>query len=227
MRVQVVLLVVAASVCTAVVSLAGGPARLVAGLVLALVIPARLAVLALFADRDPERRLLRLTLAAPLGLAVCTVAGAEVAVLRPGFHPAASALALLLACAALAVVALIRSRPSAPFSLPLSRVVVLCALPALVLSGFAGWRVAVFARSPGPAYTEFALDSANSVQVRSHERATRRFRLEMTVDGQVSETAGFDLRPGETARFVVAGGGSVRARLFVAGQASPYRELSF
>ena len=63
--------------------------------------------------------------------------------------------------------------------------------------------------------------------MRSHERATRRFRLETSVDGQVSETAEFDLRPGETAQFVVAEGGTVRARLYVAGQDAPYRELSF
>jgi len=229
MRVQVVLLVVAASVCTAVVSLVGGPAggpvRFAAGLVLALVVPARLAVLALFADRDPERLFLRLTLAVPLGLAVCAVAGALVAV---GFDPSRSALVLLLACVVLAVVAFLRAPASAPVWRPsLSWAVVLCAVPALVLTGFVAWRVAVFAGAPGPAYTEFAVDSANSLEVRSHERATRRFRLETSVDGQVSETAEFDLRPGETARFLVTGGGSVRARLYVAGQASPYRELSF
>jgi hypothetical protein len=227
MRVQVVLLVVAASMCTAIVSLVGGPARFAAGLVLALVIPARLAVLALVADLDPERRLLRVTLAVPLGLAVCTVAGAAVALVHRGFDPARSALALLLACVVLAVVALIRSHPSPVYSLPVSRLVVLCTLPALVLTGFAVWRAATIAREPGPAYTEFAADSANSVEVRSHERATRRFRLETSVDGQVSETAEFDLRPGESARFVVADGASVRARLYVSGQAAPYRELSF
>jgi hypothetical protein len=235
MRVRVVVLVVPASACTAVVSLAGGPARFVAGLVLALVIPGWLAVLALV-PADPERRLLRLTLVVPLGLGVCAVAGTAVALLWPGFNPARSALALLVACVLLAIrpLALLRGSSGQNRGLGhyfgeavISRGLVLCALPALALTGFAVWRVADFTREPGPAYTEFATDSANSLEVRSHERATRRFRLETSVDGQVSETAEFDLRPGETARFVVAGGGVVRARLYVAGQDAPYRELSF
>jgi hypothetical protein len=227
MRVRVVLLIVAASVCTAVVSLAGGPARFVAGLVLALVIPGWLAVLALV-PADAERRLLRVTLAVPLGLAVCALAGAGVALVGRGFEPARSALAVLLAGVGLAVVALVRAPAALPVRRPsVSRGLMLCALPAVALTGFAVWRVAEFAREPGPAYTEFATDSATSLEVRSHERATRRFRLETSVDGQVSETAEFDLRPGETARFVVAGGGTVRARLYVAGQDAPYRELSF
>ncbi len=221
MRVVVVGLVVAASAGTAVVSLTGGPARFVAGLVLALVIPSALAALALGRD------LLRVVVAIPVGLAVGAVAGAVVAVVRPGFDPPVSGLALLLACVGLAVVALIRSRGrlAVPtFAVP--RVVVLCAVPVLVVTGFAVWRIAAFAREPGPAYTEFAADTATSVEVRSHERATRRFRLETSVDGQMSETAEFDLRPGETVRFTVSPGANVRARLFVAGQTTPYRELT-
>lgn len=220
-RVVVVGLVVAASACTAVVSLTGGPARFVAGLVLALVIPTGLAFLGLVSD------LLRVVVAIPLGLAACAVAGFVVAVVRPGFDPAVSGLALLLGCVGLAVVALIRPSRLSLRNVTVSRTVLLCAVPVLVLTGFTVWRIAAFAREPGPAYTEFAADTATSLEVVSHERATRRFRLETSVDGRVSETAEFDLRPGETARFPVAPGANVRARLFVAGRSTPYRELSF
>jgi hypothetical protein len=220
MRVRIVALVVTASVCTAVVSLTGGPARFLAGLVLALVIPSCLAFLALAPGP------VRVVLAVPLGLAACAVAGAVVAVVKPGFDPAMSALALLLACVVLAVAALIRPPRLSLRKVTLPRTALLCAVPVLVLTGFAVWRIAALAREPGPAYTEFAAETATSIEVRSHERATRRFRLETSVDGQVGETAEFDLRPGETARFVVARGRDVRARLFVAGQTAPYRELT-
>jgi hypothetical protein len=156
--------------------------------------------------------------------------GAFLTLTHAGFGPGVTAGALLVACVLLAAVALLRGSSGLGWRLDHSfpGVVALCVLPALVLTGVVVWRVGVAAREPGPAYTEFAIDSPTSVTVRSHERTVRRFRLESTVAGQPAESAEFDLRPGESARFVVfgRGPGSVRARLFVAGEAAPYRELT-
>ena len=145
MRVLVVVLVIAASAGTAVVSLAGGPARFVAGTLLALVIPARLAVLSV------AGRLLRLAVAVPLGLVVCALVGALLALTHAGFGPGATAGALLVACVVLAGFALWRGRGRLTVRFPVSGLLVACAMPTLVLTGLVLWRVAAAAREPGPA----------------------------------------------------------------------------
>jgi hypothetical protein len=232
-RGQTALLCCAAAGCALLVGTAGGVLRFVAGLLLTTALPGGLAVTLVTTRFRGDRRLWNAALVVPLSLAVSALAGALIAVSGVGFRPATVASALLVCCLLVGAVALVRNRDGAKVSWrwPVVRpTAVLAAVPVLALTALlAVWVVAAtHDRNAESYYTELAAESTTSILVHSHERATMRFRLETTVDGEWRDSAEFTLGPGESTRFsVAAGGGHARARLYVAGHSTPYRQITF
>jgi hypothetical protein len=237
-RYQWVLAHVAAALgCAALALLASGPPRFVAGVLLGLVLPGRLAVVALLPSRPG---LLGHVLTVPLSLATCATVGLVVAGTRHGFHPVLVVAGLAAACLLLACIATVRRYRrqdrrvrSAGFGVgPIGslrpRVWWLAAVPTLALSAFLVVQLAAAThhRTADSYYTEFAVEGSDVV-VRSREREAVHFRYEASQGGVVVQSAEFNLRPGEQARFALypAPGARVEARLYRAGAGTPYRRL--
>src|SRR4051812_37557785 len=90
--------VAVAALCGVLALVAPAPVRFGAGVLLALYLPGRLAVLALLPGRPG---LLGHVLTVPLSLAVCALVGFSLAGTRAGFHPPLVVGALVASCLAL------------------------------------------------------------------------------------------------------------------------------
>jgi hypothetical protein len=237
-RTRPLALLALAGLCAAVVVLAGGPLRIVAGAVLGLYLPGRLAVLALFGRRVEVA--LGVTLTIALSLAALMLTGFAAALARRVEAPVVAA-GLVGLCALLAAAAGRRTadddapevsnleRPRRPARM----LTVAAAVPLLALSALLAVRVAdtVRHRSPDSYYTELSLESSGSGRpvavVRSLERATTTFWYEERRDGAVVQAAQFTLRPGErtTIGLVSPLPGHVELVLYRADRAGAYRRV--
>ena len=208
-------------------------ARLAAGLVLSLYLPGALAVAALFRRRvDP---VLRVVLSIALSLAATMFVGLVVATVRLGFGAGTVSAGLLAACLLLAAAARVR-RPSTSKRLPAltPRIPwrhVLAGAPALALTVLLVVAIAASTRyrSADSYYTELAAQRSGGgtvVVVACHERRSLRYRYEERVDGAVSRTERFALRPGQRVQFAVSGPtGHVDVTLYREDASGPYRRL--
>jgi hypothetical protein len=235
-------LVAAAVVCAAIVTVAGGPVRFAAGVVLALYLPGQLATLALRHTTGRDG-VFGAALVVPLSVAGTAAVGLVVAAAGWRFDPAVVGWLLAAVCLALAVTATLPARRGAAWPRFLAawpRPLAARAwrywwavLPVLALTALLGAQLVAAARhrAPDSYYTEFAVQPSGSVLVHSRERATTMFRYEVRVDGTVRQSAGFTLRPGERREFPLGLRPGERAdvRLYRAdadGADEPYRRLT-
>jgi hypothetical protein len=219
----------AAVACAAIVTVAGGPARFAAGVVLALYLPGQLAALALRRGTGRDG-VFGAALVVPLSIAVTAAVGLVVAAAGWPFRPAVVGWLLAAACQPLAVAAAL-ARKGGPRPLAVRGFRHWWAvLPALALTALLGVQLVAASRhrTPDSYYTEFAIQPSGSVLVHSRERATTRFRYEVRVDGSVRQSAGFTLRPGERREFPLGLRPDERAdvRLYRADADEPYRRLT-
>jgi hypothetical protein len=230
-------LLASAGAGAAVVVAAAGPPRWIAGAVLCLYLPGRLAVLAL-----PGRRLdpvLGLALTIALSLAATMSVGFGAAVARRVEAPAV-ALGLFGLCAVLAAVAArqpavehVSHVDTSPARRPARLLTVGAAIPLVVLLALLAVRVtdAVRSTSPDSHYTELSVEMSGPGQpaavVRSLEPATTTFSYEQRRDGTVVRTARFTLHPGERTTIDLVGplSGRVELILYKAGHAGAYRRV--
>jgi hypothetical protein len=207
-----------------------GPAQFVAGLVLSMYLPGRLAVAVLLPEAD---RYLRLTLTFALSLAATALVGLVVAATRTGFAPAHVANGLAGLCVLLAVAAAVGEQGSPAAAPPRAS---WAALPAVVLTVVLVAQLVAATRHRGPDsyYTQLALVPAGTggsatVEVYSRERDAVGFRYEERAGGAVLRAVDFMLLPGERRTFELSTSDGTRKEvlLFRDGQRAPYRRLVF
>jgi Protein of unknown function (DUF1616) len=224
--------VAVAALCAVLVGTTGGAVRLVAGLVLCLYLPGRLAVEALFPCLDP---VLRVVLAAALSLGTTMAVGLAVAASGLGFRAGTVAGALFGCCLLFAAGTwrhrgLRRGRMP---TLPRPGWHWLAAVPAVLLGILLVVQVGAAARYQPARYTELALVQetplAATVAVDSREAGPVGYRYEERADGVVRHTVRFALAPGQRRQFAVsrAGAGRIEVRLYRGDDGTPYRYLVF
>jgi hypothetical protein len=216
--------------CAAIVSSAGGPVRFAAGAVLALYLPGQLMVLALRRTTGRDA-VFGAALVVPLSIAASAILGLVVAGAGWAFEPAPVGWSLAAVCVPLAAVAAWARRGARgrPIPVPAPRHW-WAAIPVVALTALLAVQIVAAHRhrTPDSYYTEFAVEPSGSVLVHSRERATTRFRYEVRVGGEVRQSSGFTLRPGERREFPLSLGPDERAdvRLYRADESAPYRRLT-
>jgi uncharacterized membrane protein len=248
---RVAVAVLSAAACAVVIAVAAGPARFVAGALLALCLPGLLAADALARGAGPDARpdrVLGATLVVPLSIAATAIAGLVAAATGWGFRPGPVAALLAAECVALGVVAA-WPRRAAPLAAPAAPATtepatrrgrpdlraVVAAAPVAALTAVLAVAVVATARhrTADSYYTEFAVEPSGSgrgeawpqvfVVVHSRERAPTRFRIDIRVDGVVNRSVAFTLRPGERQVVPVHSGSTVDSGPAGGAEARLYR----
>ena len=212
-----------------------GPVRTVSGLMLALFLPGRLAVDALFQRRGDVDRWLRAVLTVVLSLITVMAVGLTIGLARLGFGAATVAIGLLIACVAIAAPTLMRRHPES-MTRPRLRLrrfssrYALAALPAAALTVLLIVQIAAATHRRGPDsyYTELGLGPSATVTVHSLEKGATSYRYVVRSGGSVRASVRFSLRPGEHRTFILPSSpsaGRLDVLLYTGTHSAPYRRL--